>query len=429
MTDIEKKQIEDLVELLTKANYHYYVLCDPIMSDIDFDMKLKELEKLEASTGYVLPESPSQRIGSDIQEGFKDVPRTRIMGSIANCYDLSELRSWLNNLDNVSGTGYESFLLEPKYDGVSCSLIYKNGILISGSTRGSGKVGADITENVKTIKSIPLKLELHGRKNTETENYPDTINDWHYEGLYIPNEIEIRGEILLPKSEFARINAERRAEGLPEFANERNCAAGSVKQLDPKVTASRNLIFMPYSMYCDSDKEFTEKYLDEQHKMLDIAEIFGFNAPNYWRCSGAYTVINMIQEFKERFLEKQDFCMDGCVVKIESFKKQESIGYTQKVPKWAKAFKFKQESASTKLLSVEWQIGRTGKLTPVGILEPVELDGTTVSRASLNNMDYINELNLQIGAYVFVERGGQVIPKVTGVDYERCIAEDIELDK
>ena len=311
MTDIERKKIEDLVELLTKANYHYYVLCEPIMSDIDFDMKLKELEYLESMTGYVLPDSPSQRIGSDIQEGFKDVPRTRIMGSIANCYDLTELRSWLNDIDSASGTGYENFLLEPKYDGVSCSLIYKNGILVSGSTRGSGSVGADITENVKTIKSIPLRLKINGRKNTETNLYPDIVNDWHYEGLYVPDEVEIRGEILLPKSELVRINKEREAAGLPTFANERNCAAGSVKQLDPKVTASRNLMFMPYGVYCDSDKAFTNKYLDEQHKMLDIAEIFGFNAPNYWRCTGAHTVVTMIQEFKDRFLDNQNYCTTG----------------------------------------------------------------------------------------------------------------------
>lgn len=427
MTELEKQKIDELVDLLNKANYEYYVLCAPTMSDYDFDMKLKELEKLESETGYVRDDSPSQRVGSDIQDEFKEVKRTRIMGSIANCYSLDELKDWLKEFDDKV-EGYESFLLEPKYDGVSCSLIYKNGVLFSASTRGSGMVGADITANVKTIKSIPLKLELCGRRNTETEKFVDIINDWHYEGIYVPDEIEIRGEILLPKSEFARINEERVKENLPAFANERNCAAGSIKQLDPKVTASRNLMFMPYAVYCDSDKEFTKKYLSEQHKMLDVTAIFGFNYPNYWRCAGSHTVLQMISAFEEYFLHKQNFCMDGCVVKIDSLVKQEEIGYTQKVPKWAKAFKFKQEFASTKLLNVEWQIGRTGKLTPVAILEPIEVDGSTISKASLNNMDYINSLNLQIGAYVFVEKGGAVIPKITGVDYSRCEEEGIELE-
>ena len=173
---------------------------------------------------------------------------------------------------------------------------------------------------------------------------------------------------------------------------------------------------------------YTSKYIYEQHMMLDVAWLFGFAAPDYWRPANASTAIALVENFETRFLKKQDYCMDGCVIKVDSLSQQKALGYTQKVPKWAKAFKFKQESASTKLLDVEWQMGRTGKLTPVGILEPVEIDGSTVSRASLNNMDYINELNLQIGAYVFVEKGGAVIPKVTGVDYDKTEAEGIELN-
>lgn len=423
MTDIE--HIEVLVKLLNEANYKYYVLCEPTMSDYDFDMNLKELERLEEKTGYILPDSPTQRVGSDLQDSFKTVDRSRIMGSIANCYDMTELRKWMESFPK--DFEYEDFILEPKYDGLSCSLIYVNGVLTEASTRGNGYKGDNITENVKTIKSIPLRLELCGNKNTETTLYPDIINDWHYEGIYVPDYLEVRGEILLPKSEFKRINAERAAANLPLFANERNCAAGSIKQLDPKVTASRHLMFMPYAVYSDKDLDFKSKYLQHQHDMLNVAEIFGFNAPNYWLCMTPYTVVQMIYSFEEHFLKNQDFCMDGCVVKFDKFSTQELLGYTQKVPKWAKAYKFKQESASTKLLGVEWQMGRTGKLTPVGILEPVEIDGSTVSRASLNNMDYINELNLQIGTYVFVEKGGAVIPKVTGLDYDRNEAEGITL--
>ena len=424
MNKSKEEMMQDLVKILTQANYDYYVACKPTMEDYKFDMLMKELEALEAETGIVLPDSPTQRVGSDLQENFKTVERSRIMGSIANCYDINELRSWLESFPKYD---LETYILEPKYDGLSCSLIYVNGILVEASTRGSGYKGDNILENVKTIKSIPLKLSLHGNKNTEDKLFPDIINDWHYEGIYVPDYLEVRGEILLPKSELKKINDTRLAAGLPVFANERNCAAGSIKQLDPKVTASRHLMFMPYSVYSDKDNEFKEKYLMYQHDMLNVAEIFGFNKPNYWLAATPFTVIELVKEFGDRFLKNQDFCMDGCVVKFDDFTIQEELGYTQKVPKWAKAFKFKQESVSTKLLDVEWQMGRTGKLTPVGILEPVEIDGSVISKASLNNIDYINELNLQIGAYVFVEKGGAVIPKVTGVDYEKCVLEDIEL--
>ena len=413
----DKAHIETLVKLLNKANYRYYVTCDPIMSDYDFDINLKELEALEAKTGYILPDSPTQRVGSDLQTGFKTVQRNRIMGSIANCYDRKEFKDWIESF----GLGRFTWVMEPKYDGLSCSLIYKNGVLVSASTRGNGYVGDDITENVKTIKSVPLSLSVHG-----VDEVP-IVTDWHYENLYVPDEIEIRGEILLPKSEFKKINQKRAEEGLPLFANERNCAAGSIKQLDPKVTASRNLIFKPYGVYSD-DIEFSTNYLNEQYMMLDVAWILGFSCPNYWRVGTSDSALKILDEFETHFLKNQDYCMDGCVIKISNLSHQEEIGYTQKVPKWAKAFKFKQENASTKLLDVEWQMGRTGKLTPVGILDPVEIDGSTVSRASLNNIDYINDLNLQIGSYVFVEKGGAVIPKVTGVDYERNETEGIELE-
>ena len=415
---MNKERIEQLVKELNQHNYDYYVACRPTISDYEFDMKLKELEKLEEETGYIMPESPTQRVGSDLQDDFAEVERKRIMGSIANCYDFDELRKWCMSMEATFGNAM-SFILEPKYDGLSCSLIYKNGILVEASTRGSGYKGSDITKNVRTIKSVPLKLTLNGDKTNG-----DIIGDWHYDGLYIPEVIEIRGEILLPKSELARINNERTAAGLPLFANERNAAAGSIKQLDTAVTASRNLIFKPYAVYTD-DETFTAKYLHEQHMMLDVAEIFGFLSGWYCRCADTNTVIEMLKEFENNFLYNQDYCMDGCVVKINSFKMQTEAGYTQKVPKWAKAYKFKQEQASTKLIGVDWQMGRTGKLTPVAMLESVEVDGSVISKASLNNIDYINELGLEIGQYVFIEKGGGVIPKVTGVDYERNIQENI----
>lgn len=410
---MNKERIEQLVKELNQHNYNYYVACRPTISDYEFDMKLKELEKLEEETGYIMPESPTQRVGSDLQDDFAEVERKRIMGSIANCYDFDELRKWCMSMEATFGNKM-SFILEPKYDGLSCSLIYKNGILVEASTRGSGYKGSDITKNVRTIKSVPLKLTIND----------NIINDSNYYGLYIPEVLEVRGEILLPKSELARINNERTAACLPLFANERNAAAGSIKQLDTAVTASRNLIFKPYAVYAE-DEVFTTKYLHEQHMMLDVAEIFGFLHGWYCRCTNTNSVIETLKDFENSFLYNQDYCMDGCVIKINSFKMQTEAGYTQKVPKWAKAYKFKQEQASTKLIGVDWQMGRTGKLTPVAMLESVEVDGSVISKASLNNIDYINELGLEIGQYVFIEKGGGVIPKVTGVDYERNIQENI----
>lgn len=409
-----KNKIEELAKKINDYNYDYYVLNEPKISDYDFDMLLKELEHLEQETGFILPWSPTQRVGSDLQKEFKDVTRTRMMGSIANCYDYNELETWLKQFNFE-----DTFILEPKYDGLSCSLIYKNGILVQASTRGNGLKGSEVTENAKTIKSIPLKIEL------KEDAFYKYIKKVIQEGL--PETIEVRGEILLPKSELGRINQERIDEGLPPFANERNCAAGSLKQLDPKITASRNLIFYPYAVYVE-DIEFEKKYLNYQYDMLDFAEALGFKSPNYWRAADANTVLVLLSEFEQRFLYQQDYCMDGCVIKISSKERQNELGYTQKVPKWAKAFKFKQEQGSTKLIGVEWQMGRTGKLSPVGIVEPVEIDGTIIKNVTLNNIDFIREMNLQIGSYILIERGGGVIPKVIGVDYERNKAEDIVLE-
>lgn len=412
-TAISKKEmIESLVDELNDANHRYYVLNEPIMSDYDFDMKLKQLEQLETEENYILPYSPTQRIGSDLQKEFKEVKRDRVMGSIANVYVIDELKEWLNQFDPIS----TSFLLEPKYDGTSCSLIYENGVLVSASTRGNGFTGSDITENVKTIKNIPLKLKV---------NQTGVTGDWNYENIYVPEKVEVRGEILMPKSVFKKLNEERKAAGLELFANERNAAAGSLKQLDPKVTAERQLIFKPYGMFTD-DNSFNQSYLKYQHCALDIAEILGFDEPAYWRSMDAHTVIELLYGFEQHFIYNQDYCMDGCVIKIESIEQQNTIGYTQKVPKWAKAFKFKQEQASTKLLDVELQMGMSGQISFVGVLDPVEVDGSKISNVTLNNMDYIHKMDIHIGDYVFVQKNGAVIPGIVGIDYDRNESELVE---
>lgn len=387
------KRMIELVALLNAYNYQYYVKNKPTISDYEFDMLLKELETLEKQEGIILPTSPTQRVGSDLENEFKEVKREKVMGSIANCYDKDELLKWMQT---VVPAGIE-FTVGPKYDGTSCSLIYKNGELVQASTRGNGMVGSDITENARTIKSIPLSIPL-------------------------PDDCEIRGEILMPKSSFQKLNKERLEQGLEPFANERNAAAGSIKQLNSRITAERNLIFRPFCVFCDNAN------FEKQNEMINFANSIGFYTDiQDFTSADPYKIIRYIEDFEQKYLKNMDYCMDGVVIKVNDLNWQEKLGYSQKVPYWAKAFKFKQESASTKLIDVKWFVGRTGKLTPVGILEPVQVDGTIIKQVTLNNIEYINNMNIQIGSYIFIERGGQVIPKVTGVDYERNLLNNIEL--
>ena len=386
----------ELVTLLNAYNYQYYVQNKPTVSDFEFDMLLKELELLERAENTVLPNSPTQRVGSDLENEFKEVHREKIMGSIANCYDKNELLKWMLSVAPV-GT---MFTVGPKYDGTSCSLIYKNGMLVQASTRGNGYVGSDITENARTIKSIPLSIPM---------------TDY---------DCEIRGEVMMPKSAFQRLNKERIEQGLEPFANERNAAAGSIKQLNSKITAERGLIFRPFAADCP------EAYFTAQSEMTTFAEAMGFcvDIPDF-NSNDPYEIIAYLDKFEQTYLKNMDYCMDGAVIKINDLRLQEKLGYSQKVPYWAKAFKFKQESASTKILDIDWQIGRTGKLTPVGILEPVQVDGSMISNVTLNNIDFITDMDIRLNSYVFIERGGAVIPKVTGIDYERHILENKDFEQ
>ncbi len=389
------KRMIELVALLNAYNYQYYVKNKPTVSDYEFDMLLKELETLEKQEGIILPTSPTQRVGSDLENEFKEVKREKVMGSIANCYDKDELLKWMQT---VVPAGTE-FTVGPKYDGTSCSLIYKDGELVQASTRGNGLVGSDITENARTIKSIPLSIPLS-------------------------DDCEIRGEILMPKSSFQKLNKERLEQGLEPFANERNAAAGSIKQLNSRITAERNLIFRPFCVFCDNAK------FEKQTEMTNFANSVGFCIDiQDFTSADPYEIIRYIEEFEQKYLKNMDYCMDGVVIKVNDLSWQEKLGYSQKVPYWAKAFKFKQESASTKLIGVDWFVGRTGKLTPVGILDTVNVDGSNISNVTLNNMNYINGLDIRLGSYVFVEKGGAVIPKVTGIDYERHILENYDFEK
>lgn len=405
-----KLKIKSLIDELNEANKAYYINNNPIMSDYDFDMRLKELQKFESEyPQFIFDESPTQHVGSDlsIQKEFKQVTRTNPMGSIENCYDLDELKKWMSKFSG------DKFIIEWKKDGTSCSLIYKNGILVEASTRGDGYTGDNIIENVKTIKNVPKKLNCE----------------------YLPITFEVRGEILIKKDKFKEINEQLIAEGKKPYANCRNLAAGSIKQLDPNVTASRDLIFIPYAAYAYPDinegdivNTWCDQHLYSQSDCFETLRSLGFYIDDYYTSFDIDDIINHINEFKERYNTK-NWDNDGIVVKIDYRYRQNEIGFTQKNPKFALAYKWKVEMASSKLLDVKWQIGRTGKLTPVGVFEPVEVDGSIITNVMLNNIEFIKEKNVAIGAYYFIYKGGAVIPVLFGPDEERNKQENINILK
>lgn len=408
MEEYIKLKIKSLIDELNEANTAYYVYNEPIMSDYEFDMKLKELQKLESDyPQFIFDESPTQHVGSDlsIQKEFKQVVRTNPMGSIENCYDLDELKKWMSKFQG------DKFIIEWKKDGTSCSLIYKNGALVEASTRGDGYRGDNITENVKTIKNIPKRIICK----------------------YLPETFEVRGEILIKKDKFKQINDELIANGKKPYANCRNLAAGSIKQLDPNITASRDLIFIPYAAYAypnpyDGDIvfEWCNKHLYSQSDCFETLRSFGFYIDDYYSSFNIDDIINHLNEFKDNKINK-NWDNDGIVVKIDYRYRQNEIGFTNKNPKFALAYKWSFEMASSKLIDVEWQIGRTGKLTPVGIFEPVEVDGSVITHVMLNNINFINEKKVAIGAYYYIYKGGAVIPVLFGPDDDRNIAEGIEI--
>ncbi len=383
-----KHQIDTLREELNKHNYDYYVLSAPTISDFEFDKKLKELTELETQyPEYFDPNSPSQRVGSDINKSFKQVPHKYPMLSLGNTYTEEEITDFYNRIKKGLNDDFE-IVCELKYDGTSISLTYINGQLTQAVTRGDGVQGDDVTANVRTIRSIPLRLH----------------------GTDYPAEFEIRGEILMPWSVFDEINKERAEQEEALFANPRNAGSGTLKQQDPKIVASRKLDSYLYYLLGEElptdghyenlmkAKEWGFKISDATKKCKTLDEIFAYI--HYWD--------------KER--KNLPVATDGIVLKVNSLTQQKNLGFTSKFPRWAIAFKFQAEQAVTTLESVSYQVGRTGAITPVANLRPVKLSGTTVKRASLYNEDYINSLDLHINDQVYVEKGGEIIPKITGVD-------------
>lgn len=390
--DIEKR-IAELTQALNDHNYRYYVLSQPIISDQEFDMLLKELEQLE--NGYpqfAHANSPTKRVGGDITDKFEKVTHSRPMLSLSNTYSKEEIAEWEERLHKEADTDIE-YVMELKYDGVAISLHYEKGQFVKAITRGDGTTGEDVSANVRTIKSIPLQLK----------------------GDY-PENFEIRGEIFLPKKEFNKLNEERAAAGEELYANPRNTASGTLKQQDSAEVAKRNLDC--YLYYVLGDKLPTNSHFDN----VAAASEWGFKVPSHaLKLIARTTTIDGIMEFINYWdIHRHDlpFEIDGIVIKVNKLSLWDELGMTAKSPRWAIAYKFKAETARTRLLKVTYQVGRTGAITPVANLQPVVLAGTTVKRASLHNADQIAKLDLREGDMVLVEKGGEIIPKITGVVME-----------
>ena len=388
----EKQRIEQLRQELHEHNHRYYVLNQPTIDDQEFDRLMRELQDLEAKHPELYdPNSPTQRVGSDLNQEFRQVAHKYPMLSLANTYSEQEVAEWYESVKK--GLGGEDFdvCCEMKYDGLSISLTYENGRLIRAVTRGDGVQGDDVTENVKTIRSIPLVLT----------------------GNAYPQEFEIRGEILMPWVVFERLNAEREAAEEPLFANPRNAASGTLKSQKSELVASRQLDAYLYYLLGE------ELPSDGHYENLQAAASWGFKISQGMRKVKTLQEIYDFIRYWDTERKNLPVATDGIVLKVNSQRQQRALGFTAKSPRWAIAYKFKAERACTRLNEVTYQVGRTGAVTPVANMDPVQLAGTTVKRATLNNEDFIRSFDLHIGDYVYVEKGGEIIPKIVGVDLDQ----------
>jgi DNA ligase (NAD+) len=388
------KKIESLREKIRHHEYLYYVIDNPEISDGEFDKLMRQLKDLEAEhPDLVTVDSPTQRVGGKPREGFVKVPHSSPMLSLDNTYNEDELRDWERRVHELSGRTDVDYVCELKLDGMSLALIYEDGRLVRGITRGDGSVGEDVTLNVRTVRSVPLSIPKEKLKKAG-----------------MPADFEVRGELLMPTASFKKINEERERNGLPTFANPRNFTAGTVRQLDSNITAERRLDYFPYILLQNG-----RTFFDHHSKTLAALEATGFKVnPNYKLVRS----MNEVWAFIQRWEEKRDslpYEIDGIVVKVDRTSLQDELGFTGKAPRWAIAYKYAARAGITKLEDIRVQVGRTGKLTPVAMLAPVLIGGTTVRNATLHNMDEIERLGVKIGDWVQVERGGDVIPKVTKV--------------
>lgn len=409
---MDRKQAEirvrELIDILTEANRKYYVEDAPTLSDYEFDMLMKELEALEKEYPELAgPDSPTHKVGSGLSSSysgferkkeFEQFPHRYPMLSLGNTYDISEVQAFADRAAKSIGNAF-TYSCELKFDGTAICLTYRNGSLFRALTRGDGAVGDDVTSNVKMISNIPQKLSLPaGFMQTSDNKYP-----W-------PDEFEIRGEIYMPWAAFDRLNEERLRDEEQPFANPRNAASGSLKLLDSKEVANRGLECTLYHMLGESLPFATHE------EALNAAQSWGLPVSDKRRICRTTEDIEGFISYWDTERKNLPFATDGIVIKVNELPYQEELGFTAKFPRWATAYKFKAEQALTKLLSIDYQVGRTGAVTPVANLEPVQLSGTVVKRASLHNADQMQLLDIHIGDYVYVEKGGEIIPKITAVE-------------
>lgn len=385
-----KQQIEELRKDIREHNYNYYVLDKPTISDYDFDIKLKELQALEAKyPEFFDANSPTQRVGGAVTKNFETLVHEHRMYSLDNSYSKEDLLDWETRIKKLVD-GDIQYTCELKYDGASISITYENGQLTKAVTRGDGFQGDNVTANVRTIKSVPLQLK----------------------GDY-PEKFDIRGEIVLPFEGFIKMNEERIELGEEPYRNPRNTASGSLKLQDSAEVAKRPLECLLYNL------TGSNLGIKSQYESLEKARAWGFKVPDVAKLANSISEVLEFINYWNTHRHDLPYETDGVVVKVNSLQQQDELGFTAKAPRWAMAYKFKAEQVSTQLNSITYQVGRTGAITPVANLEPVELAGTTVKRASLHNADQIEKLDIRVGDQVFVEKGGEIIPKIIAVDLSK----------
>jgi DNA ligase (NAD+) len=391
-------KIEKLRDEIRHHEYLYYVLDAPELPDPEFDQLMQELKRMEAEhPTLITPDSPTQRVGGKPREGFVKVVHSRPMLSLDNAYNEQELRDWDRRVRELAGSDKIEYVCEMKLDGMSMALTYEHGHLLRGVTRGDGSIGEDVTSNVRTMRSVPLSIPPAKLKKAD-----------------VPADFEVRGEVIMPLAAFKKMNDDRAAQNLSTFANPRNAAAGTIRVLEPNIVAQRRLDFYSYFLLVKG-KYFPEKHSDA----LKALETIGFKVNSRHRVTHDIEEVLEFIHAREKERETLGYEIDGIVIKVNSMRTQERLGFTGKAPRWAIAYKFTARSGITEVEDIVPQVGRTGRLTPVAWLKPVFIGGTTVSRATLHNMDEINRLGVKIGDSVMVERGGDVIPKMVKVDEDK----------
>ena len=415
-----EQEIADLRREILDHDYRYYVLNEPSIADVEYDALLRRLRDLETERpDLITPDSPTQRVSGQPAEGFEEYVHKRPMLSLDNSYSIDDLREWAKRCEKLAGGRAFDYVAELKIDGLSISLIYEDGLLVRGVTRGDGRRGEVVTNNVRTIRSVPLRIKSES-EGKEKGRKKQAALFGEVDGQ--AREIEVRGEVYLPEEVFEKINRERAEQELPAFANPRNAAAGTMRQLDPQIVAERRLDIFCYQLLFDGEPAFATHY-----EALEWMDRHGFKVnPHRCYCATIEKVIAFCDEWEQR-RDDLNYEIDGVVVKVNQVAVRDELGATSKSPRWAIAYKFPARQVSTQLLDVIYQVGRTGAITPVAVLEPVQLAGTTVARASLHNADEMQRLGVMKGDWVFIEKSGEIIPQVVKVITERRTGEETEL--